>query len=100
PVMSVQSFKDEAEVIARSNDTEFGLSAGVFTADMARAHRVIAQIKAGTCWINTYNICPAEVPFGGYKQSGIGRENGMAALLHYSQIKSVYVETGDVQSPY
>lgn len=100
PVMSVLKFSDEDEVVARSNDTEFGLSAGVFTCDIARAHRVIGQIKAGTCWINTYNLAPVEMPFGGFKQSGIGRENALAALSHYSQIKSVYVETGDVDSPY
>jgi betaine-aldehyde dehydrogenase len=100
PVMTVLAFDDEDEAVARANDTVFGLSAGVFTADIGRAHRVVNRFLAGTCWINTYNICPAEVPFGGYKQSGIGRENAMAALGHYSQIKSVYVETGDVISPY
>jgi betaine-aldehyde dehydrogenase len=100
PVMSVLSFDDEDEAIARANDTGFGLAAGVFTGDMARGHRVIGQIKAGTCWINTYNLTPVELPFGGFKQSGIGRENGLAALAHYSQLKSVYVETGNVQSPY
>jgi betaine-aldehyde dehydrogenase len=98
--MSVLSFDDEDEAIARANDTGFGLAAGVFTGDMARGHRVIGQIKAGTCWINTYNLTPVELPFGGFKQSGIGRENGLAALAHYSQLKSVYVETGNVQSPY
>ena len=100
PVMSVLSFDDEDEVIARANDTEFGLAAGVFTRDLARGHRVVGQLQAGTCWINAYNLTPVEIPFGGYKQSGIGRENGLAALAHYSQIKSVYVETGDVDSPY
>lgn len=100
PVMSVLSFEDEDEVIHRANDTEFGLAAGVFTGDLARGHRVVGQIKAGTCWINTYNLTPVELPFGGFRQSGIGRENGLAALSHYSQIKSVYVETGDVASPY
>ena len=100
PVMSVLSFSAEAEAIARANDTEFGLSAGVFTRDLARAHRVIADLEAGTCWINHYNLSPAEIPFGGVKQSGIGRENSLAALGHYSQIKTVYVETGDVDSPY
>lgn len=100
PVMSVLSFTSEDEVIARANDTEFGLSAGVFTLDLPRAHRVIAELKAGTCWINHYNLAPAELPFGGFKQSGIGRENSLAALAHYSQLKSVYVETGDVDSPY
>ncbi|RFC68795.1 MULTISPECIES: betaine-aldehyde dehydrogenase [Mesorhizobium] len=96
PVMSVLSFRDEDEAVTRANDTPFGLSAGVFTRDLPRAHRVIGQLQAGTCWINNYNLTPVEMPFGGYKQSGIGRENGMAALAHYSQLKSVYVETGDV----
>ena len=100
PVMSVLAFSEEDEAITRANDTEFGLSAGVFTKDLARAHRVIAEIKAGSCWINHYNLAPAELPFGGFKQSGIGRENSLAALDHYSQLKSVYVETGDVESPY
>jgi betaine-aldehyde dehydrogenase len=100
PVMSVLVFDDEDEVIARANDIEFGLAAGVFTRDLARAHRVIGELQAGTCWINTYNLTPVELPFGGYKQSGIGRENALAALGHYSQVKSVYVETGDVASPY
>ena len=100
PVMSVLKFDSEDEVIDRANDTEFGLAAGVFTRDLPRAHRVIAELQAGTCWINTYNLTPVEIPFGGYKQSGIGRENSLAALQHYSQIKSVYVETGDVASPY
>lgn len=100
PVMSVLTFDGEDEVVARANDTEFGLAAGVFTRDLPRAHRVIAQLQAGTCWINAYNLTPVEIPFGGYKQSGIGRENALEALRHYSQVKSVYVETGDVQSPY
>jgi betaine-aldehyde dehydrogenase len=100
PVMSVLSFSEEDEVVARANDTEFGLAAGVFTRDLARGHRVVANLQAGTCWINAYNLTPVEIPFGGYKQSGIGRENGLAALAHYSQVKSVYVETGNVDSPY
>ena len=100
PVMAVLRFSAEDEVIERANDTEFGLSAGVFTRDLPRAHRVVADLQAGTCWINTYNLAPVEIPFGGAKQSGIGRENSLAALGHYSQLKSVYVETGDVVSPY
>ncbi|MCO5083322.1 MAG: betaine-aldehyde dehydrogenase [Rhizobiaceae bacterium] len=100
PVMTVLVFDDEEEVIARANDTEFGLAAGVFTRDLPRAHRVIAELQAGTCWINAYNLTPVELPFGGYKQSGIGRENALEALAHYSQVKSVYVETGAVASPY
>lgn len=100
PVMSVLRFDDEAEVIARANDTEFGLSAGVFTRDLARAHRVIARLEAGTCWINNYNITPVEMPFGGVKQSGLGRENGRAVIEHYTQLKSVYVELSDVVDPW
>jgi len=100
PVMCVFTFETEDEVITRANDTEFGLAAGVFTRDLSRAHRVVAELQAGTCWINNYNLTPVELPFGGMKNSGIGRENALAALDHYSQIKSVYVETGDVASPY
>ena len=100
PVMSVFSFNEEEEVIARANGTDFGLAAGVFTRDISRAHRVAAKLKAGTCWINTYNLTPVEAPFGGTKRSGIGRENGRAAIEHYSELKTVYVELGDVDSPY
>jgi betaine-aldehyde dehydrogenase len=100
PVMTVLTFDTEEEVIARANDTEFGLSAGIFTKDLARGHRVIAQLEAGTCWINTYNITPIELPFGGYKMSGLGRENSRAALDHYTQIKSVYVALTDIEAPY
>ena len=100
PVMSVLAFDDEQEVIERANATPFGLAAGVFTRDLTRAHRVIAQVQAGTCWINQYNITPVELPFGGVKMSGLGRENGRAALEHYTQIKSVYVAMSDVVAPY
>jgi betaine-aldehyde dehydrogenase len=100
PVMSVLEFAEEDEVIARANDTEFGLAAGVFTRDLTRAHRVIARLQAGTCWINHYNVTPIELPFGGVKMSGLGRENGRAAIEHYTQLKSVYVALGDVESPY
>lgn len=100
PVMAVLKFETEDEVVNRANDTTMGLAAGVFTNDVKRAHRVVAKIQAGTCWINNYNITPVEMPFGGYKQSGIGRENGRAAIDHYSQLKSVYVELGDVEAPY
>jgi len=100
PVMSVLEFADEEEVIARANATEFGLAAGVFTSDLTRAHRVIARLEAGTCWINHYNVTPVELPFGGVKMSGLGRENGRAAIEHYTQLKSVYVAMSDVESPY
>ncbi|MDK1488861.1 betaine-aldehyde dehydrogenase [Sinorhizobium sp. 7-81] len=100
PVMCVLDFDDEAEVVARANATEFGLSAGVFTADITRAHRVVDQLEAGTLWINTYNLCPVEIPFGGSKQSGFGRENSVAALNHYTELKTVYVGMGKVEAPY
>jgi betaine-aldehyde dehydrogenase len=100
PVLSLLSFKDEDEVIQRANATPFGLSAGVFTRDLTRGHRVVAKLEAGTCWINTYNVTPIAMPFGGVKQSGIGRENGRAAIEHYTQIKSVYVAMNGVDSPY
>ncbi|MCQ0091961.1 betaine-aldehyde dehydrogenase [Roseovarius sp. M141] len=100
PVMSVLKFASEDEVVARANATEFGLAAGIFTQDITRAHRVIDRLEAGTCWINTYNQTPVQMPFGGVKASGFGRENSAAALDHYTQLKSVYVAAGPVDSPY
>ena len=100
PVMSVLKFSDEADVVRRANDTPYGLAAGVFTRDLNRAHRVVAELQAGICWINNYNITPVEIPFGGAKQSGLGRENGLVTLEHYTQLKSVFVEMGDVACPY
>src|SRR3712207_5189595 len=97
---SVLPFEDEDEVIARANDTPFGLAAGVFTKDLARGHRAIARLQAGTCWINHYNVTPIELPFGGAKQSGLGRENSKAAIEHHTQLKSVYVNLGPVEAPY
>lgn len=91
PVMCVLDFDNEAEVLARANDTEYGLAAGVFTRDLARAHRMVAGFEAGTCFINSYNDAPVEVPFGGVKASGVGRENSKLAINHYSQMKSVFV---------
>lgn len=100
PVMAVLDFDSEAEVMARANATEFGLAAGVFTRDLARAHRVAAGFEAGTCYINSYNDAPVEAPFGGIKASGLGRENSAAAIEHYSQLKSVYVRMGDLEAPF
>ncbi|WP_022706763.1 betaine-aldehyde dehydrogenase [Paracoccus zeaxanthinifaciens] len=100
PVMTTLSFFDEEEVVRRANDTGFGLAAGVFTQDLTRAHRVIGNLQAGTCWINTYNLTPVQMPFGGVKMSGVGRENSAAAIEHYSQLKSVYVGMGGVDAPY
>ncbi len=100
PVMSVLDFDTEEEVIARANDTDLGLAGGVFTQDITRAHRVIDELEAGTCYINTYNDAPVEAPFGGVKGSGVGRENSKAAIEHYSQLKTVYVKMGPVDAPY
>ena len=96
PVMSVLDFDTEAEVLARANATEYGLAAGVMTQDLTRAHRMAAGFQAGTCWINSYNLTPAGMPFGGAKGSGFGRENARASLDAYSQMKSVYVGMGAV----
>ncbi len=100
PVMSVFTFENEDEVVTRANATSFGLAAGIFTRDIARGHRIAARLHAGTIWINNYNLTPVEMPFGGVKQSGIGRENGLAALSFYTQEKAVYVEMGDVSAAF
>jgi betaine-aldehyde dehydrogenase len=100
PVMCLLEFDDEAEVIERANATDFGLAASVFTSDIMRAHRVIAALQAGTCWINHYNMTPVELPFGGMKLSGLGRENGRAAIDYYTQTKSVYVALREIDAPY
>ena len=101
PVATVLAFRDEAEVVARANDTPTGLAAGVLTNDLARAHRVVEQLQAGVCWINNFNLAPVELPWGGYKQSGLGRENGAAALEHWTQTKAVFVDTsGRIDCPY
>ncbi|GAA5017013.1 betaine-aldehyde dehydrogenase [Acinetobacter puyangensis] len=98
PVMSILSYETEEEVIRRANNTPFGLAAGVVTPDINKAHRIIHQIEAGICWINTWGESPAEMPVGGYKQSGVGRENGISTLAHYTRVKSIQVELGDYQS--
>ena len=100
PVMAILDFDHEDEVISRANATEFGLAAGVFTADFSRAHRVIDALDAGTCFINSYNDAPVEMPFGGVKMSGVGRENAKDAITYYSQIKSVFVRMGDMEAPF
>ena len=100
PLMSVLSFDTEDEALDRANATEFGLAGAVFTRDFTRAHRVANKIQAGIVWINDYNVTPPEVPFGGYKQSGVGRENGLQAIEHYTQVKTIYVNMGDVAETY
>lgn len=98
PVMSILSYETEEEVIKRANDTDYGLAAGVVTKDLNKAHRIIHQLEAGICWINTWGESDAKMPVGGYKQSGIGRENGIETLNHYTQTKSIQVELGKFES--
>jgi phenylacetaldehyde dehydrogenase len=92
PVAMVGSFSDEDEAIALANDTRFGLAAGIFTQDVKRAHRVAAQIEAGTIWVNTYGMFDAAIPYGGFKLSGFGKELGREALDLYLQTKTVWVD--------
>jgi betaine-aldehyde dehydrogenase len=98
PVMSILPYGDVEEAIRRANDTAFGLAAGVVTTDVAAAHRVAHRLAAGICWINTWGESPAQMPVGGIKQSGVGRENGLASLHHYTRLKAIQVEMGAFQS--
>lgn len=92
PVVSVITFKDEKELLQQANETVYGLSAGIWTKDITRAHRFARDINAGTVWINTFNMFNAASPFGGFKQSGYGREMGKHALELYTHVKSVWVD--------
>ncbi|MBI2867780.1 MAG: aldehyde dehydrogenase family protein, partial [Chloroflexi bacterium] len=94
PVLSALSFKDEAEAVRIANDTRFGLAAGLWTRDISRAHRVARELRAGTIWINQYRRGDPAFPFGGFKESGYGRENGRDAILEFTQAKSVQIELG------
>lgn len=94
PFVVISAFEDEAEAIARANDSIYGLGASVFTQDLERAHRVSADVEAGTVWINSSQDSDIRVPFGGVEQSGIDRELGEAGLEAYTQIKSVHVNLG------
>jgi aldehyde dehydrogenase (NAD(P)+) len=95
PVVVILPFADEEEAVKHANDTTYGLGAAVFTRDLERAHRVAAEIEAGMVWVNSSQDCDPRVPFGGVKQSGIGRELGEAGLEAYSQVKSVHVNMGN-----
>jgi aldehyde dehydrogenase (NAD+)/phenylacetaldehyde dehydrogenase len=92
PVLAAIEFADVDEAIARANDTPYGLAAGVWTRDVKKAHYVARRLQAGTVWVNTYNVYDTAAPFGGYKQSGFGREMSAHALEHYTQIKTVWVD--------
>jgi aldehyde dehydrogenase (NAD+) len=92
PVLSTLPFRDEAEAIELANATDYGLAAGIWTKDIHRAHRVVSQLHAGTVWVNSYRAAGPSVPFGGFNDSGIGRENGVEGLNEYLQTKSVWVE--------
>ncbi|GAB7528434.1 betaine-aldehyde dehydrogenase [Pseudomonas sp. 3A(2025)] len=98
PVMSILSYDTEEEAIRRANDTDYGLAAGIVTQNLTRAHRVIHQLEAGICWINAWGESAASMPVGGYKQSGVGRENGILSLAQYTRVKSIQVELGDYAS--
>ncbi len=94
PVLCLIPFKDEADAIAIANDTRFGLAAGVWTNDIKCANRMIKKIRAGTVWVNTYRRTGYSMPFGGMKQSGLGRENGREAIHEYTEVKSVWIDSG------
>lgn len=99
PVLTVFPFRDEEEAVALANDTQYGLAAGIWTADIRRAHRLVHALDAGIIWVNTYRASAPDVPFGGRRQSGYGLEGGIEGLLEYTQSKAVWVNTADAPMP-
>ncbi|PTE08587.1 aldehyde dehydrogenase [Mesorhizobium helmanticense] len=99
PVLSALAFNTEAQALSLANDTKFGLASGVFTTNLAKAHRMARDIHAGVVWINTYRAVSPLVPFGGYGQSGLGREGGLDAIRDYTRSKSVWIRTSDEPIP-
>jgi aldehyde dehydrogenase (NAD+) len=93
PILSLIAFDTEDEAIAIANDTEFGLASGIWTSDLGRAHRIARELRAGTVWVNTYRAVAPGMPFGGFKNSGIGRENGIDAVKDFTRLKGVWIET-------
>ena len=91
PVLTVLTFEDVDELVQMANSTIYGLAAAIWTRDIAKAHKLARRIQAGTIWINAYNMLSPESPFGGYKQSGFGRELGRCGIDLYTQVKSVWV---------
>ena len=101
PVVSVMSFDSEAEALELANGSDFGLAGAVWTNDIRRGHRVAGRLKAGTVWINAYRTLAASVPFGGFKKSGLGRENGRIGLEEFTEVKSIWVEiSGQGRDPF
>ncbi len=99
PVLSVRSFNTEEEAVELANDTPYGLASGVFTSNLSRAHRMVRRIRAGIVWVNTYRAVSPIAPFGGFGQSGQGREGGLEAVLDYTRIKTVWLRTSDEPIP-
>lgn len=94
PILSIIKFKDEDDAVALANDVRFGLGSGVWTKDIGRSIRVAEKLQAGMVWVNSYRAVSYMSPFGGYKDSGLGRENGIDAIREYLQTKSVWINTG------
>lgn len=101
PVVVLIPFRDEDHAVELGNDTAFGLAAGVWTHDLAGAHRLARRLRAGTVWVNNYRKTNYIAPFGGFKESGIGRENGAEAINEYTEVKTVWIDTGnDITDPF